>query len=82
MSYFRAFFTVLQMASSLRFVDLSEDDIIRFCDEQENENATKRRYAISLFTRNSLQFTSNFWAIVVLTNVLTIAYNVLLIKGF
>jgi hypothetical protein len=30
------------MASSSRFVDLSEDDIIKFCDEQENEITTKK----------------------------------------
>ena len=30
------------MASSSRFVDLSEDDIIKFCDEQENENTAKK----------------------------------------
>jgi hypothetical protein len=39
---FPAFLAVLQMASSSRFVDLSEDDIIKFCDEQENKNTTKR----------------------------------------
>lgn len=39
---FPAFLAVSQMASSSRFVDLSEDDIIKFCDEQENKNTTKR----------------------------------------
>lgn len=39
---FPAFLAVSQMASSSRFVDLSEDDIIKFCDEQENEITTKK----------------------------------------
>ena len=47
---FPVFFAVLQMASSSRFVDLSEDDIIKFCDEQENENTAKKTiYDIAIF---------------------------------
>ena len=37
---FPALFAVLQIAS--RFVNLSQDDIINFCDEQENENTAKK----------------------------------------
>ena len=38
---FPALLAVLQIASSSRFVDFSEDDIIKFCDKQENENTAK-----------------------------------------
>ena len=49
---FPTFFALLQMASSSRFVDLSEDDIIKFCDEQENENTTKKTiYDIAIFKK-------------------------------
>ena len=44
---FPTFFAVLRMAS--RFVNLSQDDIIDFCNRQENENTAKKddkRYAI------------------------------------
>ena len=38
------------MASSSRFVNLSEDDIIKICDEQENENTAKKTiYDIVIF---------------------------------
>ena len=38
------------MAASSRFLDLSEDDIIKFCDEQENVNTTKKTiYDIAIF---------------------------------
>ena len=38
------------MASSSRFVDLSEEDIIKICDEQENENTAKKTiYDIAIF---------------------------------
>ena len=37
---FPAFFAVLRMAS--RFVNLSQDDITNFCDEQENENTARK----------------------------------------
>ena len=47
---FPPFCAVLQMASSSRFVDLSEDDIIKFCDEQEKENTAKKAiYGIAIF---------------------------------
>ena len=45
---FPAFFTVLQITSS--FVNLSQDDIINFCDKQENENTAKKTtYDIAIF---------------------------------
>ena len=47
---FPAFFAVLRMASSSRFVDLSEDDIIKFCNKQENENIAKKTiYDIAIY---------------------------------
>ena len=45
---FPVFFAVLQIPS--RFVNLSQDDITNFCDEQENENtARKTIYDIAFF---------------------------------
>ena len=37
------------MASSLRFVDLSGKDIIKFCEEQENKNVSKNEIPYYLF---------------------------------
>ncbi len=38
------------MASTSRFVNLSEDDISTFCDEQENKNTAKKTaYDIGIF---------------------------------
>ena len=54
---FPTFFAVLRMAS--RFVNLSQDDIIDFCNKQENENTAKKTINDMLFSRNSLQFLTN-----------------------
>lgn len=38
------------MDSTQRFVDLSDDDIIKFCNERENENTTKKpSYEIAIW---------------------------------
>ena len=61
---FPAFFPVLRMASM--FVNLSQDDIITFYDEQENKNTVRKTtYDIAIF-KEFLAILTNFRAIVVL----------------
>ena len=43
---------VFKIATHSRFVELSEDDIDEFCEQQENENTTKKYQIISIFSRN------------------------------
>ena len=50
---------VFKMAISLRFVELSENDIDEFYEQQENENTTKKTlYDISIFK----QFISAYYS--------------------
>ena len=46
------------MAKNSRFVELSENDIDEFCEQQENENITKNPHMISISSRNLFQRTA------------------------
>ena len=55
-----AFFivAVFKIATNSRFVELSENDIDEFCEQQENENTTKKAYIIPVSSRNLFQCTT------------------------